>query len=270
MESLRLGVFDILGTIRTKDGIPPSILEGFDNLHKHDVLTTVISGANIPYVRGYLEPFWGRIVSPNQAVVSENGGRITKLDWTNLKYFPLTADEIQAVLTIASKDTIKFLGYFPQSPTEKGLVWTPDKERVPALRRTFGDFIDISTALLSELETQMRTEQPCMIIINPISQDFIHELPLGLNASLNEGLIGVNTQGINKGSGVEAMSDITAIPLGETLVAGNDHNDLPMFMLPVARKIFVGDGMGITNIPPDVIRQESPEALGKYLQTFVK
>ncbi len=48
MERVRLGVFDIQGTIRTKDGLPLSILEGFDNLNKHDVLTTVISGANLP------------------------------------------------------------------------------------------------------------------------------------------------------------------------------------------------------------------------------
>lgn len=41
-----------------------------------------------------------------------------------------------------------------------------------------------------------------------------------------------------------------------------------MFDLPVGMKIFVGDGIGIVNIPADAIRQESPEALGRYLQTF--
>ncbi len=231
-------------------------------------MTTVISGGNIPFVQQYLAPFWERIVSKDAPFACENGGRIIGREGDNLSYFPLTGSEIQAVLTSIRPDEIKFLGYFPKSPTQKGVIWTPQQERVPVLRKIFKDALDITTMLLHQLERQIQADSPCMMIINPVSVDFMRELAPGLNASFNEGFITVNTQNINKGTGVVQISDITGISLAETLVAGNDHNDLPMFELPVGMKIFVGDGMGIVNIPADAIRKDSPEELGKYLQAF--
>ncbi len=270
MEQLRLGVFDVDGTIRKKEGVPQEVKNGFKHMWEKGALTTVLTGRGYARMREMLAPDWNSIFSSQVPVGLENGARISNLDGTqNIRYFPLTETEIASTLDIIRKGDIEFLAYFSESVEKRATIWTPEERLVTNLQTSYGHFADINSDPLNTFYHQLRQDRPCMLAIRPRNFEMKNDFPSGTNVVYNEGTLNLMGDGITKGKGVVEIADILDIPLANVVVAGNEENDLPMLQLPVGRKYFVGTPVfAITSMPENIIAVATQEDLGKSLQTL--
>lgn len=270
MANIEIGIFDMDGTIRSKGIIPSQIEQGFEALHQNGILTTCITGRGYSRLVEILGPQGLTILSPNVPIGIENAGRIVdQLGQKNLKYYPLTIEEIASTIETLSAETVEFAAYFRQNSQEKAVLWTPHSAQLDTLAASMGHFAEINNCSLEKFARRMKQDRPCMLNVKTRTADFRDEFPRGINLVYNEGVININTQGINKGTGVQDISDILNIQLKSVLIVGNDENDLPMYRMPVGKKIFVGSLYEdqIAKVS-DVIRVEDPVALGNYLTTI--
>lgn len=291
MNIIELGIFDIDGTVRTKfeqiqangqkkeiKGIPEEVKAGFRHLwEENNILTTVLTGRGYLRMRETLGDEFPNLISPDKNLKItplglENSARITNRKGKNIKYHPLKKDELISVLSQVDKNTgeIEFVAYYPKKEDERPVIWVPDAEKKEHYLRTYGYFAEISGIPINELEKRMKQEEPCMFMIRPqtMSSD-LHTVFKGANIVINEGEYNIMTQGINKGSGINDISEITDIPLVNTLFAGNDDNDRAAFNMPVGLKIVVGDTLANDyRREKNVVLVPSPQALGEFLLTI--
>lgn len=270
METLRLGVFDVDGTIRKKEGVPQEVKDGFKHLWKGNVLTTVLTGRGHARLKEMLGADWTTVISPVIPVGLENGGRISNQEGTqNVRYFPLNGSEIASTLDVIRKGEVQFLAYFPEDPRQRATLWTPNQNLVTGLQESYGHFAEISNDPLNVLNKRLQEERPCMLAIKPESFEMRNDFPEGTNVVYNEGVLNLMGEGITKGKGVTEIADILGIDISEVIVAGNEENDLPMLKLPVTRKYFVGPPVfGMVSVPENLISVATPEAFGQTLQTL--
>lgn len=268
MERVRLGLFDVDGTIRSQGTISPEIERGFRNLWETEqAITTVITGRGYIRLREMLGDKWQKIISTELPVALENAGRIATQAGENIRYYPLNQNEIISTLQIVSNSPseVLFVAHFPERVEQKPVLWTPDRKEAEKFQEQYGHFADITTSPLSDLEKRIRQDNPCMIMVKPRSPEFKNEFK-NANAVFNEGEINIMTSGVNKGKGVEDISSIMDIPLIDFMVAGNDDNDIPMFDLPIGVKIVVGDRLKDRLVSEkNIIFIPTTEELGKYL-----
>lgn len=78
----------------------------------------------------------------------------------------------------------------------------------------------------------------------------------------------------DKAKAVLYLEKFHDVKVADMLIAGNGINDVDMLNLPAARRVLVGSDIlaksvfGHLNSQETVIRTESPETLGDYLQTI--
>lgn len=270
MEKLRLGIVDINGTIHTDTrGISQPIRSGFKQLHDTSVITTVATGRSLKRAGELLGRDWGTIVSVGAPVSVENGGRLITQSGQNLRYYPMHHSTIESALDVVSNNLseVSFVAYYPKQPDQGAVLWTPnggaDAAREEFIQR-HGEPEITDSRPLSELARKLEEDTSCMLIVN-FKSSGMEEAFANANIVVNGPELNVLETGISKGKGVEDIADVLQMPLNTVFVAGNDHNDIPMFALPVRKKLLVGDIVKETM--PDVIQVQTPEALGAYLNT---
>ncbi len=265
MKELSLAIFDLDGTIKIRDGIPHEIFAGIEHIQSQDITTTIMTGKGKDHLRRTLGANWDTLISQNSPVGLENGGRITNTSGTeNIRYHALSPDEISAQITLLESGELPFLLYVPENPNQKAKVWLKNEREAALFSDTDYLHYDIFTAPITELHTQIRQDNPCMFVFQPYSAGFRAEIPRDINIVSNEGVLHMNAQGINKGSGVLDLASITGSTLNEIMIAGNDENDIPMFELPVNRRVLVGEYEGIMSMP-DLTKVADVNGLGSYL-----
>lgn len=271
MERVRLGLFDVDGTIRSRGKISPEIERGFRNLWETEqVSTTVVTGRGYVRLREILGNKWQNIISAGLPVALENAGRITTQTGENIRYYPLSTNEIVSTLQIINRSPseVLFVAHFPELVEQKPVIWTPDSKEAEKFNAQYGHFADITTSPLSDLEKRIRGDNPCMIMVKPRSPEFKSEFK-NANAVFNEGEINIMTIGVHKGKGVEDISSIADVPLINCMIAGNDDNDISMFYLPIGVKIVVGDRLKDRLVSEkNIAFIPTPEELGNYLSVW--
>lgn len=278
MEKIKLGIFDIDGTIRIKEKIPREIVKGFNSLWESGVITTVATGRGYVRVREILGNFFPKIISQGAPIGVENGGRIlnNKGD-VNIHYFPLTEEEIRSSLLLMNEKNIKFIVYYPENVLQKPVLWTHSNDVASEVYPRYSYFSDIVVSSKSDIERKMKKDKPCMITIKPksldlfrdlISQKFAGDVESG-SVSLNSTEVTINRSGITKAMTVKTIAEYYQKPLEEVLVAGNDQNDYPMLSLPVGKRFIVGKFLsGMLTVP--VTSVKNPQRLGSALYEFAK
>ena len=99
-ERIKAGIFDLDGTVRTKDGIPQSVLEGIQHLWNNDITTTFMTGRGYARLIESCGGNYDKLVSEGcqTPVGLETGGRIANRNGShNLRYYPLKPDELVIV-----------------------------------------------------------------------------------------------------------------------------------------------------------------------------
>lgn len=278
MEKIKLGIFDIDGTIRIKEKIPREIIKGFNSLWKSGVITTVATGRGYVRVREILGNFFPKIISQSTPIGAENGGRLLDTQrHANIYYFPLTDEEIRSSLLLMTEKNIKFIVYYPENVLQKPVLWTHSNDIASEVYPQYSYFSDIVVGSKSEIERKMKNDRPCMITIKPksldlfknlISQKFAGDVESG-SVSLNSTEVTINGSGITKATAVKTIAEYYQTPLEKILVAGNDQNDFSMLSLPVGKRFIVGKFLsGMLTVP--VTSVKNPQRLGSALYEFAK
>ncbi len=265
---------DVDGTIRTKDGIPESVLAGFLHIQQEGVITTVTTGRGYKRFAEIISPYIDTIVTQNTPLMLENGSRICTKDGSeNIKYYPLSAAELDYSLRQSARSEIQFVVYYPQRISDNAVIWSQDRYLRSDLHRKYGYFAEVLDCSAGDLNKRMMVDKPCMFSLHlkapsELPDVYKHFENDKLNASMNEGSIMVNAVGRNKASGIISVSEILDVPLNEVGIAGNDHNDIPMFTLSDVRKWLVGEALtGVISVPKNH-QFANPEEFGNFLQTL--
>jgi hydroxymethylpyrimidine pyrophosphatase-like HAD family hydrolase len=268
-EILRLGVFDINGTIHTGiDGIPNTIQDGFKNLQAKSILSTIITGRETLRAQELLGAHWDSIVSEGMPVAVENGARLVDQGGNNLRFHQLGKATIDATLEAveAAEDEVNYVGYAPQDPSSKSVLWLPEHGSSDEYLAANGTkHIEIVRGSLSHIAMRLGDDSACMLRVGSSSPE-VFELLKDTNAVLNESEINVLANGVDKATGVIDIAEHVSVPLSGILVAGNDHNDLPMLNLPVLERIFITSGfLEHVGLDTPALNLNSPGELGEYL-----
>jgi len=271
MEYLRLGVFDLNGTIHPGEkGVSAKIRAGFGKLSERNIATTIATGKGLSRAQSLLGQEWSLFVSPNKPVSMENGGRLSSQNGSNLRYYRLERETITSALDVVNTHLaeVSFIAYYPQNPDQNPFLWTPQRSSGIAymdFRRRHGVPEMVSSQPITELVQIITEDSPCRLIVN-FNEPEMAEVFYGASTAVNGNDVNILEQGVNKARGVMDIAEITETPLNEIFVAGNDQNDIPMLLLPVGRRLLVGSA--ITETIPDIVRLSSPEDLGDYLYDF--
>jgi HAD superfamily hydrolase (TIGR01484 family) len=268
MKEQSVAIFDLDGTIKTREGIPPEIFIGIENLQSQDITTTILTGKGKAHLQRTLQSNWKRLISHNTPVGVENGGRIIDSGGTeNLLYHSLSKEEINSQITLLESGEIPFLLYVPENLKLPAKIWAKNEKEAEQFNTDEYSPYDVFTSSLSKLHQQITEDNPCMFVFQPYSAEFRSSIPKDLNISQNEGVLHLNSESTNKGSGVSDIVSITGSDIAEVIIAGNDENDIPMFHLPVKEKILVGSYDGILTIP-DIHQFADVKSFGNYLSSY--
>jgi len=264
MEKLRLGIFDVNGTLRERDQpIQISTLDGINNIHSRGMRTTVVSGRGYRRLAVLLGNQLNEITSPGLPMGVEYGGRIISRDGKkNEDYSPIPEDALINIL--GDPENIHFAVYFPEVPTADAVLWTPptNKANVPELEDKYGYFAKVTTDPFATFMQRLIDERPCMVAIKTRDPQYYVHFPFQNITAIENSPDTFAIVSSNKGQAVRIISQLTDIPLEEILIIGNDVADIPMLNLPARKKLIVGGRIqlpGVESIP-------STEAVGAYLQ----
>lgn len=269
MENRPLGIFDVDGTIRANEGLPREVIKGFRNLYDQNVITTILTGRGYTRMREALGLDFSRIARKPSPIGLENGARISSWGGTkNIIYHPLHRSEIAAVVDATFKEAVDFVAYFPEQPRRKAVVWTPRREKVEEYHSKYGHFAVVTHSAPSLFERKANIDKPGMLAIKPSVNGWSELLAPDINMTTNEGSININTQGINKGSGLIEIRELLGIHPEHVIFAGNDHNDLSAFSANISgTNLLVGNDLsGLISVP--YIQINSVSGLGRYLQGY--
>lgn len=272
-EGAKLGIFDINGTLHTReDGVVSSVLTGFDNLHDLGIATTIITGRGLLRARSLLsQQHWPRIVSPGMPVSVENGSRLLDQDGRELVHRQLSEAEIKSVIGYLAtlSHGIDGIAYDTRDSMAKSKVWLSPDGSQANYEKSNGSFAEYTFDSLTMFRDRIIDDQAGMlrIVADPeicieVSGNLKSQ---GINAVLNQNEVNVLAEGVSKASGARDLADYVGVPLSDTMLAGDDFNDLEMLRLNGGTRLFVGSSIAERLLPASVLRIDSPEALGNYL-----
>jgi Cof subfamily protein (haloacid dehalogenase superfamily) len=242
---VKLAVFDVDGTIIANHGPPvvePAIIEGFNVARDAGLVVTLATGRTLDYVRAHLAGPLSLVTPVITAQGSVIGDPITgevlrgttmarKAAQSALEY--LDAQEGLTVLYLLSADgtTRMFERGGTLHPSHDDLFGVP-RERVVALAPTL----------------EHATDDPLKIIVEATldDADAVAELSRTLCGALqiartHPRLVELTAPGVDKGSGLRALTEILGIGLSEVLAVGDNDNDVPMLNV-AGVAVALGDG----------------------------
>ena len=189
---------------------------------------------------------WLAISSSPVPVVSMNGSQIGyvkrdekgELSFEEVAAFPLTANEIDAVITGVEallEDNIRdvLLFYYPRDWRMGEIIWTPAAERIDRVREKYLSASAVTAVELDKLQEQLHKEDICMIFLlieRPADElmAYQHTKPSSF----------FTTKNVDKLTGARAAADYIGFKLPASLGAGDTPMDV--FLNGVGLAIHVG------------------------------
>ncbi|HEV7455103.1 MAG TPA: HAD hydrolase family protein [Candidatus Saccharimonadales bacterium] len=269
----RLAAFDYDGTITQPHGasVSGTVKRGIAALWHSGIMTTVLTAR--PYQRlvgvsGGIDT----VVSPQVPLATERGARIVDAaKQSNYKYYPLSA-YVLGVVAAMPKQTVDFVGFYPEELHGMSFIWTPDPGRNDAMTAQFGHDAHILPNDLTALQTALQQANPCLVTVRFTDETPGNKalLPQDLNTAWSHKTVSIVMAGVDKLSALEALNQATGSQFRTTIYAGNDTNDLPVLSHPeLHERIFVGE-QPIAGIAEPFTTVLTPDALGEYLVQLAK
>lgn len=270
-QEIRIGVFDINGTIHTAaTGIPEGIEAGFENLHQQGVDTTVITGRGLQTAKALIGEAWPSIVSEGMPLSLENGSRLTSPDGRNISHHPMEASELTAVIdgVRGYLEQVRYVAYYPEDPRAGASLWASEFGSAADFVKQHGEYEDFCPSIESFV-SQLIGEKVSMIVLGGDQAAIAGALPesniVGNGAELN-----VLSHGIDKAKGVLDLAEYLGVELPAVMVAGNDFNDLSMLALGVGKKIFVDGALDDAPAIDELEIVSDTQSLGRMLAAAEK
>lgn len=258
---IKLCVFDIDGVLRGTDGVPPETLQVLRTLQKNGVHCTVATGRGFLMAKWLLDGF-----SPNAPLVVENGGRIVQPEGDDISFHPIGEEIVQACAPIMDQETLLW-GTFVERDGGKYRFLASKSEGRQKIAEWPQEVVAGITEDPSVFLDWAISANPAKMAFRARPGDTLQVSP-EVPHTFNTGSYDIGPEGINKGTGLEELSQFLGIPMENILLAGDDQNDIPLFLSDARVKIAVG------NQCPDILRErasqwiEGPKDLARALKEY--
>jgi hydroxymethylpyrimidine pyrophosphatase-like HAD family hydrolase len=208
----------------------------------------VINTLRFPYsVMRTFGKEWYSISNAPIPTVLMNGsqlGYVTEAGNGNFGYeeiaaFPLTEAEVNEVLDLVNKlsaDKIDELlvFFYPRNWQQGEIIWTPVKDRIPAVRNKYLSASSVISGEIKFLEEQLKKEEICMIfLLLEIPQDKLMAYQHTKKSNF------FTHKGVDKRYGSEQIAGHLGFHLDHSLGAGDSEMDT--FLTAVGQAVHVGN-----------------------------
>lgn len=207
----------VLNTLRSPDSVLRNFGRDWYSVSNAPIPAVTLNGSLLGYV------------TQNAA------GEIT---FEELAAFPLLPEEIDAALDGIAKliadgvDDLLLL-YYPRRWQSGENIWTPDAERVPAIRQKYRGPSSVVAWDLSSLRKQLHAEDICMILLLlDLRQDRLFEYRYTRRDNF------LTRAGIDKLSGAQRIASLLRFDLASSIGAGDTEMD--RFLSDVGLAVLVG------------------------------
>lgn len=277
----KLAIFDIDGTIAVKGKIPPSVIEGLKHLNRIGYLTTVSTGRGYIRMKSALGEHFEEVISPDALIILEHGTKITHRDGRVVQadYFSDAEKDHFVEFIQANQAMVRYASYILPDPEAKMQIWAKEAEGVEALVHDRGAFSDVFHCSYDELKERLRRQEISHILAKLEDFVIVENLKLRFTRSKMD-LIFMDTfmQFVgslsDKAKAIAYLDEFHEVKVADMLIAGNGINDVDMLNMDAGQRVLVGTDnqaetvIGYIKNQGNIIRVDSPAALGDYLQTL--
>ncbi|MDP2789735.1 MAG: HAD hydrolase family protein [bacterium] len=256
-------VSDIDGVMAIDGELDATVLRALHALQKRRVKCTVATG------RGYfrLQKCLGSAFTPNFPMILENGGRICKANGSPLLARPVAPRTFPIVRKFMFPRYVRGVDFFQLEDNKYVVLEHPGMQTSPGKVFLAEKFVAARYDNVDAFMAHVTASRCCKLTFFPKDEKKI-PFPKCVNASRNESYETVMRRHVSKGAALRQLCEMSDIPLSETLIAGNDYNDVKLFELPARWRIAVG------NDCPKLQKRATcavatPTAFGELLQTFI-
>lgn len=189
---------------------------------------------------------WWVLSNASIPVVLLNGSQLGNIilngdqfAFQKLRSFPLTSSEIRKVIDGVKKlvndgisDIVLF--FYPDDWTQGEIIWTPDPERIPALREKYLSASSVISTTVVELEDRLLSEPVCMILL---LLDLPTDTLMAYQHTRRSNFI--THHGVDKLYGATQMAEELKFDLAHSIGAGD--TDMDTFLKGVGLSVHVGN-----------------------------
>jgi hydroxymethylpyrimidine pyrophosphatase-like HAD family hydrolase len=234
----------VLNTLRFPMSVINTVGEAWYQIADVPILTVLLNGSVLGYIK------------------CDDGD----LHYEELAAFPMTQLEITSMLKGVAQlieDGIdELLVFFYSRDWKEGeTLWTPKKERVPALRKKFVSASRVFSGSVDELTGELLRREICMA---SLFVDRPQDLLMAYQHSKRNSFF--TTEGVNKASGLRAVAEKINRSCTESLGAGDTEMDT--FLSEVGFAVIVGGAKLRFRGRQETIRVATPQELGNVLLAY--
>jgi len=257
---IKLFIFDIDGTLTIQGReIPFNLQNTLRSIQISGKLCTVATGNS--YIQFTLK--YGAQFVPNTYMILENGARIGDIYENYFYQDELSQDIIDSVDYIIENNDLLYIGYY-RGLAQKYTFYTKEKELYSSLIYMTDEIIFDK----SEFVKKINDIKPARIVFGLKSGDVVLPKNFEANCIPNMNTYELTNLGTTKGESVKILANKLGIEMKEIVVIGNGYNDIPLFELEVAIKVYIGN-----ECPPleklSTDRVENAEELGDFLVKYI-
>jgi HAD superfamily hydrolase (TIGR01484 family) len=278
MQTIKMAVFDIDGTIAEHGHVPKSVIEGIMHLHRQGCITTISTGRGFMRLKEALGENFESIISPQALLIVEHGTKIVDRNGEVIFGEFFSAREIDHVIdfTRANIGLFRLAWFNPVDIGRKVQVWCQDESYLDFEIKKRGHYADVFYSSIGELEELLLKERLTNVTLKFHDYVKVENLKLSLtrtdtNLIFQDGNMEFVKNNTNKGLAVRYVADKLKISSDNVLVAGNAINDVEMLDSGSGMAILVSNGeeretiLSYLSNREDVITVDSPHHLGEYL-----
>ncbi len=275
----KLALFDIDGTIALHGIIPESVITGLKHIQTLGFLTTISTGRGYIRAKEALGKHFDTIISPESLIIIEHGTKIVDRNGKVVYADYFKPNEIDHIIDFSrtNAEMIKLLWFVSPDPQRRVQVWCEDPGNIENEIKKRGHYAEVFHCSFEELKERL-LEYPISNVSAKL-EDYVKVENLKLrftrseiNIIFQDGMMEYIRNIADKSKAVLYLEKHHNIAVADMLVAGNAINDVDMLNLSAGRRILVGKDeslitvLGLLVSPDKIIRVESPEDLGVYLQ----
>ena len=279
----KLAIFDIDGTIASHGSVSDSVIKGLSHLHDLGYLTTVSTGRGYLRAKALLGKDFDSIVSAESLVIVEHGTKIVDRNGVVVKADYLTETELDQVVEFISANIgiVKLVIFNSPDPTKRIQVWCSNAGDIEEETKYRHEHSDVFYSSIEDLKKRLKEEQrsnisaklKSYITVENLKLHFSHE---EIDVIFQDGMMEFIGNVADKATAIAYLESHHNTDVANILLAGNAINDVDMLNLSAHTRILVGEGeqsdkvLGFISSPGKIIRVNSPEDLGQFLQNVVE
>jgi len=159
--------------------------------------------------------------------------------------------------------------FYPEDPTHRRIVWTPDAAAVPVLEANYGEHSEVRLGTVEDFSEMLQMHHPGMVVCRVLNPEEDLVLPPGLvtyQYGYGDGVtIDFLPQASDKSIAAKAILENCGVSPEEALIAGDSVADLGMLSIQGVYAILVVSKKTRTEQFPPGIKRVTPATHGAYL-----